>query len=151
MWSLRVVPFLAFFGWAVLFPGTPAQAADAKATIDANIANLRNDHGQVICTLFNSPDGFPDHSKNAVTIAVVIKDTRATCRFKNVPYGTYAIVSFHDENHDGKFNQNWLGMPQEGFGFSDNPSVLKKPSFDDAKFTVAKPEVTISIKMIYWF
>ena len=152
MLSLRVVAFLTFVGWATLFSGTPVQAADVgKATIDATIPNLRNDHGQVMCTLFNTPDGFPEHSKHAVTIAVPIQDTHATCRFEHVTYGTYAIVSFHDENHDGEFNQNWLGMPQEGFGFSDNPSALKKPSFDDAKFTVAKPEVAIDIKMNYWF
>ena len=74
----------------------------------------------------------------------------ATCHFDNVPFGDYAIVVFHDENRDGEFNQNWMGMPKEGYGFSDNPSALKKPVFEDAKFVVEQPVVELTIKLNYW-
>ena len=86
-----------------------------------------------------------------MTIAVPIQQEQATCRFKDVRYGNYAIVAFHDENHDGEFNQNWLGLPKEGFGFSDNPSTLRKPVFNDAKFVVDQPVVKVTIKLNYWF
>jgi uncharacterized protein (DUF2141 family) len=86
-----------------------------------------------------------------MTIAVPIRNKQATCDFKNVPYGNYAIVAFQDENRDGEFNQNWLGMPKEGFGFSDNPSTLRKPVFSDAEFNVDKPVVQLMIKLNYWF
>jgi uncharacterized protein (DUF2141 family) len=86
-----------------------------------------------------------------MTIAVPIENKQATCRFKNVRYGNYAIVAFHDENHDGDFNQNWLGLPKEGFGFSDNPGTLRKPVFDDARFIVGQPIVQITIELNYWF
>jgi uncharacterized protein (DUF2141 family) len=66
-------------------------------------------------------------------------------------YGSYAIVAFHDENHDGEFNQNWLGMPKEGFGFSDDPSTLKKPAFSDSRFNLDRPQVELTIKLNYWF
>ena len=82
---------------------------------------------------------------------VPIENKQAMCRFKDVGYGTYAIVAFHDENHDGEFNQNWLGMPKEGFGFSDNPGTLRKPAFDDAKFDIDQPVVQVTIKLNYWF
>ena len=86
-----------------------------------------------------------------MTKAVPIENKRATCRFANLLYGDYAIVAFHDENHDGDFNQNWLGLPKEGFGFSDNPGTLKKPAFNNAKFVVDQPLVTVTIKLNYWF
>jgi uncharacterized protein (DUF2141 family) len=120
-------------------------------TIDARVVKLRSNHGQVICTLFTPSDKFPDQSHGGMTIAVPIHDKHATCRFKNVQYGNYAIVAFHDENHDGEFNQNFLGMPKEGFGFSHNPGTLKKPVFNDAKFTVEQPVVDVTIKLNYWF
>jgi uncharacterized protein (DUF2141 family) len=126
-------------------------ANPATGTIDAHIVNLRNSRGQVICTLFTPSDKFPDKSAKGMTIAVPIQDQNATCSFKNRPYGDYAIVAFHDENHDGEFNQNFLGMPKEGFGFSNNPSTLKKPVFNDAKFSVEQPVVKVTIKLNYWF
>jgi uncharacterized protein (DUF2141 family) len=119
-------------------------------TINAQIINLRNAHGQVICTLFTPSDRFPEQSHKGMTITVPIQNKHAICRFSNVAYGKYAIVAFHDENHDGEFNQNWLGMPKEGFGFSDNPGTLKKPTFNDAKFTLDKSVINITIRLNYW-
>jgi len=126
-------------------------ASVGMGTIEARVVGLRNNHGQVICTLFTRSDRFPDHSHQGMTMAVPIENKLATCRFKHVRYGDYAIVAFHDENHDGEFNQNWLGMPQEGFGFSDNPGTLRKPIFDDAKLLLDQPVVQVTIKLSYWF
>lgn len=119
--------------------------------IDAHITRLRNNHGQVICTLFTPSDQFPEQSHKGMTVKVPIQNDRATCRFKDVGYGDYAIVAFHDENRDGQFNQNLLGMPKEGFGFSQNPVMLKKPVFGDAKFTVAQPLVNVTIRLNYLY
>jgi len=134
----------------VAIPAAP-KASARSSTIEAHVVRLRNNHGQVICTLFTPSDKFPDRSHKGMTIAVPIENKQATCRFKNVRYGNYAIVAFHDENHDGDFNQNWLGLPKEGFGFSDNPGTLRKPVFDDARFIVGQPIVQITIELNYWF
>jgi uncharacterized protein (DUF2141 family) len=40
---------------------------------------------------------------------------------KGLPPGTYAIVALHDANGDHQANRNSLGLPTEGFGFSQNP------------------------------
>jgi uncharacterized protein (DUF2141 family) len=134
---------------AVICPALMATAGGI-GTIEAHIVRLRNNHGQVICTLFTPSDKFPDQSHKGMTIAVPIKDSQATCSFKSVRYGDYAIVAFHDEYNDGTFHQNWLGMPTEGFGFSDDPSLLRKPTFNDARFNVGQPVVQITIKLNYW-
>jgi len=130
---------------------TTATGSADIGMIEAHIVKLRNNHGQVICTLFTPSDKFPEQSHKGMTVAVPIQDGQALCRFNNVRYGNYAIVAFHDENQDGNFNQNGLGMPKEGFGFSDNPGTLRKPAFDDAKFIVGQPVVYITIKLTYWF
>ena len=112
---------------------------------------MRSDRGQVICTLFTPSDKFPDQSQKGMTIVVPIQNRQATCRFRHLAYGDYAIVAFHDENHDGKFNQDFFGLPKEGFGFSDNPGTLKKPTFKDAKFTLDQPVIEVAIGLNYWF
>jgi uncharacterized protein (DUF2141 family) len=120
-------------------------------TIEARVVKLRNNQGQVICTLFTPSDRFPEQSHKGMTIVVPIKNRQATCQFRNLSYGNYAIVAFHDENHDGEFNQNWLGLPKEGFGFSNNPGTLKKPTFNDAKFSIDQPAIQVTIELNYWF
>jgi len=67
---------------------------------------------------------------------------------KNVPEGTYAIALFHDSNSNGKFDKGALGVPSEGYGFSNNASaLLGPPRFTDAAFEV-KGEKTVIIKLI---
>jgi uncharacterized protein (DUF2141 family) len=134
----------------ILAAFTNQAASGGVGTIDAQVTRLRNGHGEVVCTLFTPSDRFPERSHKGMTIEVPIQGNHATCRFKDVPYGDYAIVAFHDENHDGEFNQNWLGLPKEGFGFSNNPGTLKKPVFSDAKFTVDRPVLVVTIKLNYW-
>src|SRR5262245_27499370 len=68
-------------------------ANPAIGSIDAHIVNLRNSRGQVICTLFTPADKFPDQSHKGMTMAVPIQDKHATCSFKNLPDGDYAIVA----------------------------------------------------------
>ena len=79
------------------------------------VVNLRSSTGQVICTLFNSPAAFPSDSSKAVAqSAVPIKDKAAVCEFAGIAPGKYALVLFHDENSNGKFDRNWSGNAQGG-------------------------------------
>jgi uncharacterized protein (DUF2141 family) len=144
----RLATLLAAVLAVVISPAPKASAGIGM--IKAHVVRLRNNHGQVICTLFTPSDKFPDESQKGMTMAVAIENKQATCHFNNVRYGNYAIVAFHDENHDGEFNRNWLGMPKEGFGFSDNPGTLRRPVFSDAKFIVNQAVVQVTIKLNYW-
>jgi len=69
----------------------------------------------------------------------------------NIPAGSYAVAIFHDENSDGVCNTNFLGIPEEGYGFSNNiKPLLSAPTFDEAKVSVKK-DTEIEIHLIYWF
>ena len=149
--TLRLALFLGLAFALALAAPTARPAGAGLGAIEAKIVRLRNNSGQVICTLFSPSDKFPDQRRKGMTIAVPIENKRATCRFASLPYGDYAIVAFHDENRDGNINQNWLGMPKEGFGFSNNPRTLRKPAFNDAKFVVDQSLIHITIKLNYWF
>ena len=55
-----------------------------------------------------------------------------------IPDGEYAIAFFIDANGNKKLDKNFLGIPKEQFGFSNNAmGTLSAPSFEQAKFTVA--------------
>jgi uncharacterized protein (DUF2141 family) len=68
-----------------------------------------------------------------------------------VPAGSYAVVVFHDENDNGKIDRSVLGIPREDYGFSNNPKLLlRKPTFDEARFAVDAQDATIAIRLIHW-
>ncbi len=129
---------LAFLS-AIAMTAIPARdsivSAAAPDHIRIVVVGLRSDSGRVVCTLFHSPKGFPSDDSDAQTMSVPIVDRSGTCDFKVTRDGKYAAVVFHDENGDGKFNQNFLGLPEEGYGFSRDASISwRAPHFDEASF-----------------
>jgi uncharacterized protein (DUF2141 family) len=128
-----------------------AQATPAAAVLRVRVVDLRNANGQVVCTLFNSPGAFPSDSTKAVAqIAVSIKDNGAVCNFGALTPGMYALVVFHDENGNGKFDRSWLGLPKEGYAFSNNVRpVFKPPSFKAAAFDYTGADQWLTLVMRY--
>ncbi len=130
-------------------PTAPAGASDNRIEVDA--ANLRNSNGSFRCELFNSPNGFPrDDKARLAGQAVRIEAGHATCVFKDLPPGDYAAVVMHDEYGDGKMRYNFIGIPTEGYGFSNDPRVLlSPPSFDAAKVQYSGGVLRVAIHLKY--
>jgi uncharacterized protein (DUF2141 family) len=71
--------------------------------------------------------------------------------FANLPQGAYAVSILHDENLTGKMEFDAQGIPQEGYGISNNPDTTQgPPTPEQAKFPVNQSQVTLEIKMVYW-
>ena len=114
-----------------------AKATDlAENSIKVIVVGLHSNDGEVDCALFNSADGFPDDASKAIkTIKSKIENEQATCTFADVAPGDYAVSEFHDENGDGKLDRNFIGIPKEGVGASnDAAGHMGPPKFDDARF-----------------
>ena len=106
-------------------------------TIRVYVLGVRNSYGDVKCELFNSDDGFPmDTSKAVKTTSGQIHNGQAVCNFTKVlPGDFYAVAVYHDENGNGQLDTNFLGIPKEGVGASnDASSTFGPPKYDDAKF-----------------
>jgi uncharacterized protein (DUF2141 family) len=119
--------------------------------IHAEIGGLRNDKGEVLCALYSSADGFPKkgdkaaaHAKSPISVG------RAVCDFPDIPAGTYAISVFHDENSNGKLDTNFMGIPREGVGASNNAKGhFGPPKFDAAAFRFPGGHLVLKISMNY--
>ena len=124
---------------ALLFATLPASslAQTSCPGIHVKILDIRNSTGGVACALFESSEGFPTEYLHFATNIMVIKvrDRQARCDFEDIPPGTYALAVVHDENMNGKLDTNLLGIPKEGYGFSnDAKALLGAPSFSAASF-----------------
>ena len=130
----------------------PAFAESSCPGIHVKILNIRNSTGTVACALFESPAGFPDEYLSSATNVMVIKvrKAQARCDFEDIPPGTYAMAVVHDENMNGKLDTNWVGLPTEGYGFSNNAqAVLSAPSFSEASFTYDGQNVDMTMSLQY--
>lgn len=120
--------------------------------IHVKILDIRNSAGAVACALFESPEGFPaEFLRHATNIMMTkVRDTQASCNFLDIPPGTYALAVIHDENMDGKLNTNWLGIPREGYGFSDDAKAsMSAPSFESASFPYDGQNLDLTIRLKY--
>lgn len=129
-----------------------ALAEEPCPGIHVTIEDIRNSTGKVACALFESSAGFPrEFVKSATHIAMLeIRDTRARCHFLDIPAGRYALAVIHDENLDGELATNWLGVPTEGYGFSnDVTAMLSAPSFEDARFEYDGRDLDMTITLDY--
>lgn len=123
-----------------------------KGTIKVIVYGLRNNSGQVGIRIFNKGDGFPSEKSKAIKeIFVIPINGEAKFEIPNWTFGTYAIGSIHDENSNKEIDKNFIGIPKEGFGTSNNPKMtFGPPSFKNACFIFSQFELTIKIKMVYF-
>jgi uncharacterized protein (DUF2141 family) len=74
----------------------------------------------------------------------------ARCDFLDIPPGTYALAVIHDENMDGKLGTNSVGIPTEGYGFSNDASALMgAPSFNAASFAYSGRTLELTVSLNY--
>jgi len=154
------LPITSAGSLAAQAPATPAPAPAttapvvAKSTLTIHITGLRNAKGKVRIALFRDAKGFPMDVENAVEsqrLEIDPQTMTVTGVFANLPQGAYAVSILHDENLTGKMEFDAQGIPQEGYGISNNPDTTQgPPTPEQAKFPVNQSQVTLEIKMVYW-
>ncbi len=126
--------------------------AQSTASLTVVVNGLRQHKSQVCLRVYSNERGFPRSNESEVQSGCVpVTGTSVKKQFSGLKYGTYAVAIVDDENGDTKLNSNFLGIPEEGFGISRNPTVsvtTGTPKFRDASFTLNK-NTTINIKMKY--
>ncbi len=129
----------------------PPTPAGRLAALTVQVTGFRHDRGITRIALFRDARGFPDHAALAFrTHSAVIANGRAVVDFVDLPVGDYAVGVFHDENANGRLDTNWLGIPLEGYGVSNNPRRRTgAPSFNVARFRLETPALTLSITLNY--
>ncbi len=134
-----------------LSAGASAQeAAAADGTLSVKISNMQNAKGQIGCSLYASEEGFPSEPDKAKAQIFVKHDgKKATCTFKNVKAGTYAVSVMHDENKDGELETSMVGRPKEWWGVSNDVPAERfgPPKYEKATFEFAGTAKTISVKL----
>lgn len=145
--NARFFVFLFLFSFSVSFRSVSNQH------LKVTISRLHSNQGVVLVSLFKDGNGYPDHASKAIGKEKgYIVEKSSTIFFKNVAPGNYAIAILHDENNNQKMDKTILGIPKEGYGFSNNVSgAFGPPSFKKASFIhTASAPTEILIKAKYF-
>jgi uncharacterized protein (DUF2141 family) len=128
-----------------------AGISQERGKIKIIVKGFRNNNGLVGLRIFNQSAGFPSDKRKALKeIYVPIVNGEAVVETPELEYGNYGIGCIHDENSNQTLDSNFLGIPKEGFGTSNNPRTLfGPPSFKDAKFELKEDVHVIIIQMVY--
>lgn len=129
---------------AILIASLPAQAA----TLTVRVENVDKKGGLLHVALYTQDLWYFDDATPVVDMIVPAVPPTTTVAMKDVKPGVYGIKSYQDANKNDKFDQNFLGLPLERFGFSrDARPIFSEPGFDRTKFTVNDGDNEITIHL----
>ncbi|MEM9226491.1 MAG: DUF2141 domain-containing protein [Verrucomicrobiota bacterium] len=142
-------PLLIFTFSAMAFAAssTPRAPAESSPQLTVRITGLEDDRGKVIVALFDTEKDWL--KKPLANLTVTPKNRTAVATFTGLKPGTYAASVIADQNNNGELDTNFLGMPTERYGFSNNATGTFGPaSFADASFdyTGAQQEIAIEVE-----
>lgn len=135
------LPTVALSTLALLL-ALPAHAGD----LTVQLTDIRATTGLVTLALVDAA-GYAGRARPVQATGGPVAGDTQTFVFAGVAPGRYAVMVTHDENGNGRLDTNMLGMPTEGYGFSNNPRVMRKPTFDEAAFDVGADAATITIEL----
>lgn len=114
-------------------------------TITLKVKGMKNTKGIIRAFLFNSKSSYLKEEILEETQSIN-SSKEVILNFKNMPKGTYSIFVYHDENNDNKMDENWLGIPTEDYGFSNNArGTMGPPDFEESKFEFDGQSIVLSI------
>lgn len=136
-----------------LFVGILMSVQLSSQGVEVRVTNIRNVKGQLYVAFFQCDSSFSAevpvwkklYNKSA------IKDKTFSFNVP-LPPGRYGLTLLDDENGDGKMNYNLIGLPKEGFGFSNyKHKGIRKPKFKQFSFDVEpNQKVAVTVEMCYF-
>jgi outer membrane protein len=120
----------------LLLPLTAGRALAAKL-----IVQLENppSSGNVTLALFNSANTFGD-LRDPARVETYNVDRRDSYVLTDIPAGEYALMVYYDENDNLEIDKNFIGIPTEPLGFSNNYRPKGPPSYSRAAFRLTQDE-----------
>lgn len=140
-----IFPVLIAAGFVL--PASFARAGELTVTV----TDIRAAKGTLRVAVVNSEAGWNNQEKPVAfeQVAVTEKDIASksvVLRF-SLPAGTYGVQVMHDENDNGKLDTNVMGIPVEGYGFSNNPMVMRRALFSEGQFAVTDAPTAIVVHL----
>ncbi len=108
----------------------------AAADVTLAVSNIEAVQGELRWLVFDSAEDYAADRNPVVAGRSRVQADAMAVTLHDLPPGNYAVKLFHDANQNGELDTNMVGLPTEGYGFSNNAGRFGPPDFDDAAVEV---------------
>ncbi len=136
--------------FAIMYFTSPLLANSMQGNLSVKVTGVKNNKGKLVVHVFRKQDDLfkskpfrINHSK--------IYSGGGKVSFKNIPFARYSIMAFHDVNNNNIMDHNFIKLPIEPFGFSNNWNFSLfsgKPTFKKTSITFNKNKIRIQVRVM---
>ena len=130
---------------ALALAATAARAADLTVAV----TGVKDDSNTIRIVLYDHPDGFRHEDKAAQLLSLPAKPGTVSGTFHDLATGRYAVIAYHDENGNQRLDMVMGMFPAEGWGLSNDPTVIGPPSFEESAFDLGVDGGTVTVPLHY--
>ena len=129
----------------------PCTGTPSAIRLHVRVENVRSSRGLIAVTLYTDVRRKFLAKRGSLYVGRVPARQGRTDVCIHVPTpGIYALAVYHDADSDRSFDRTSLGLPSEGFGFSNNPpTFLGMPNFGSVRIRVPRSGVGTMVKLKY--
>lgn len=121
-----------------------------EGTLDVSLSNIRNSKGYIYIFIYSYENQYPySPYKHYKVKKENVKKGTLTARISNLQLKDEYAISLIDDENDNEDLDRWLGIPHEGYGFSNNVRpFLSLPKYSDLLFNFSQSK-KLSVKLQY--
>lgn len=135
---------VAVFAMVAVAPSAHAE------TLVVTVQDIRNSDGEIHISLYNSTDNLLVEGQMAATQSRTARKGEIQFASANLQRGSYAAAAYHDENRSGEFDTDFIGLPREGYGFSNGAkAVFGPPDFEEASVPLKSFMASTRLQLTY--
>jgi uncharacterized protein (DUF2141 family) len=133
---------------SLMFSST--EEPEEKCTLSVELSNIRSKKGSLFIFLYNYENQFPDNPFRYFEVKKEkINNSILLVNIPNMDKGKYAISIIDDENNNADLDR-FLGIPTEGYGFSNNVKPLfSLPKYNELLFDLNQNWLRLNLKLQY--
>ncbi len=125
-----------------------ANSPSNMGSLSVKIIGFESNEGKCRFALDSSETIYESDDLVFIGKVLPIINKEVIVRIDSLNFGVYAIRVFHDENSNEELDTDFLGIPTEDYGYSNNASSwFGPPSWEKTKFIFNKEELTIEISV----
>ena len=121
------------------------------AVLTVRVVDCRNKKGHLRLGVFDRSAGFPGERGSATLWKSIPANSEDRSFAVELPPGRYAVVVLHDENGNKKLDRNFIGIPTEGYGVTNNPKPrTRAATYGEAAFDLSADGAEKKVSIQYF-
>lgn len=137
--------------WASVASAQACTGTPSAVRLFVNVTNVRASDGLIAVTLYPDERSRFLARRGSLYVGRVPARRGTTRVCIHLPStGIWALAVYHDADGNRSFNRGRLGMPAEGYGFSnDAPALVGLPAFRRVRLSVPRNNMSTSVTLRY--